>query len=358
MEKDSGPRRPATVQDVALAAKVSKATAARALGGYGAVSAKVKLAVQAAAEALGYRPNDLARTMTTGRSGTIGVVVGDIENPYFGLAVRGISDGAKARGFNVILGNSGEDAEEEKAAVDVLVRKQIDGLIIAPAASATSDHLSDAARAGRPIVLMDRDIATLDVDCVVIDDKAAAQHATALLIAAGHRRIAYITAARMPDGDRPLLSTVINRIAGFAEALTAAGVAEPHRYLRFGARSADASRQMMADLLALEDRPTAVLASDSLVALEVFRAMKVAALTIPKDLSLITFHDADWTSATTPAVTVVAQPAYDLGQEVVGMLIDRIEGLAVPPRRRELATHLIERESVAQWMPRVNPAVR
>src|ERR1700761_6018168 len=126
MAEESRPRRPATVHDVARAAKVSKATAARALGRYGSVSDRVKAQVLAAAEALGYRPNELARSMTTRRSGTIGVIVGDIENPFFSLAVRGISDGAKARGFNVILANSGEELAEEKAAVEVLFRKQVD----------------------------------------------------------------------------------------------------------------------------------------------------------------------------------------------------------------------------------------
>jgi LacI family transcriptional regulator len=353
MANDTGSRRPATVQDVARLAKVSKATAARALGRYGSVSAKVMARVMAAADALGYRPNELARSMTTGRSGTIGVIVGDIENPYFGLAVRGISDGAKARGFNVILANSGEDPAEEKAAVEVLVRKQIDGLIVAPAASSDINHLLDIIDTGRPVVLMDREIPLLDVDCVVIDDKAAAKKATELLIAAGHARIHYLTAAKLQDagsGDasRIELSTVANRIAGFTEALSEAGIADPDRQILFGASHRDGSARPIADLLRRHDRPTAILASDSLIALEVFRAMKAMKLTIPADLSLISFHDADWTSATTPAVTVVAQPAYDLGQAVVAMLVERIEGLAAPPRRRELATQMIERDSVAK----------
>lgn len=353
MASDPTARRPATVQDVARAANVSKATAARALGQYGAVSARVMARVAAAAEALGYRPNELARSMTTGRSGTIGVIVGDIENPYFGLAVRGISDGAKALGFNVILANSGEDLAEEKAAVEVLVRKQIDGLIVAPASSTDTAHLREIVGTGRPIVLMDRELPSLDVDAVVIDDRAAAKNATALLLAAGHRRVHYLTAARLNEADdsgsRSIeLSTVSNRIAGFSEALTEAGIANPMGHILFGAGQRDESQRRISDLLSQANRPTAILASDSLIALEVFRATKAIRLRIPDDLSLISFHDADWTSATTPAVTVVAQPAYELGREVVAMLVQRIEGLPEAPRRRELSTHLIQRESVAK----------
>ena len=341
------------MQDVARAAKVSKATAARALGQYGSVSARVVAQVITAAQALGYRPNELARSMTTGRSGTIGVIVGDIENPYFSLAVRGVSDAAKARGFNVILANSGEKIAEEKAAVELLVRKQIDGLIVAPAASGDTDHLREIISTRRPVVLMDREIPSLGVDAVVIDDRAAAKNAAAHLLAAGHRRVHYLTAARLAEthysaSSRIALSTVANRIAGFSEALAEAGIADPARHILFEVGKPGGCQGRVADLLMRTDRPTAILASDSLVALEVFRAMKAIHLRIPHDVSLISFHDADWTSATTPSVTVVAQPAYDLGQEVVAMLVERINGLAEAPRRRELRSRLIERESVAQ----------
>jgi LacI family transcriptional regulator len=352
MAEESRPRRPATVHDVARAAKVSKATAARALGRYGSVSDRVRAQVLAAAEALGYRPNELARSMTTRRSGTIGVIVGDIENPFFSLAVRGISDGAKARGYNVILANSGEELAEEKAAVEVLFRKQVDGLIVAPAASSDTAHLRDII-ARRPVVLMDREIPALEADAVVIDDKAAAKNATAVLLAAGHRRVHYLTTAPLSgavhgEPGHVELSTVANRIVGFGEALTEAGIPDAAGHILFGAGPRGEYLGRIVDLLTQPDRPTAVLASDSLVALEVFRAAKAVHLSIPHDLSLITFHDADWTSATTPSVTVVAQPAYDLGREVVAMLVERIEGLAELPRRRELSSRLVERESIAK----------
>lgn len=350
---ETPPRKPATVQDVAQAAGVSKATAARALGQYGAVSARVRARVSAAAEALGYRPNEMARSMSTGRSGTIGVIVGDIENPYFGLAVRGISDGARALGFNVILANSAESAEEERLTVEVLARKQIDGLIVAPAVAADVAHLHDYVETGRPLVLMDRSVAALAVDTVVMDDATAALKATLLLLESGHRRIAYLTATKFPGNAAVTIdiSTVANRIAGFTQAMRAAGIADPRALVHFGVTSRGDGEDVIRTLLAKEDRPTAVLASDSLIALEVLRATKALGLTIPDDLSLVTFHDADWTSAVTPAVTVLAQPAYELGQAAVRMLIERVEGLSVPPRRVELPMRLIARDSVAKPEP-------
>lgn len=345
MSQDLSPKKPATVQDVADAAGVSKATAARVLGQYGAVSTRVRVRVAAAAEMLGYRPNEMARSMSTGRTGTIGVIVGDIENPYFGLAVRGISDGAKRRGYNVILANSGEDSAEEQATVEMLARKQIDGMIVAAAAASDVAHLRQYAR---PLVLMDRAVPSLDVDTIVMDDAMAAIKATSLLLAAGHRRIAYLTATKQPVlGAAIAISTVADRIAGFIRAMQDAGVADPSDAVHFGMDPHGAGQGLIRALLTRHDRPTAILASDSLIALAVLRAARAEGLAIPDDLSVVTFHDADWTGAVTPAMTVLAQPAYELGQAAVMMLIERVEGLDVPPRRVELPMRLVERESVA-----------
>src|SRR5438445_1804560 len=215
-----------TVSDVAREAKISKATAARVLGGYGRVSKTVRAAVLEAAKALDYRPNELARSMTTGRSGSIGVIVGDIENPFFSLAVRGISDVARLSGINVILANSGAEVEAEKSAIRVLMAKQVDGLIVTPAQTGDIAHLKEITC---PLALLDRALPELDVDTVTVDDRNAALRATRMLTQAGHRRIAYVTAA-MLTGDfrgaesRINTSTVRERILGFLEACHEAGI--------------------------------------------------------------------------------------------------------------------------------------
>jgi LacI family transcriptional regulator len=352
MDKRLTLNRPVTVSDVARTAQVSKATAARALGGYGSVSPDARLRVLEAARLLDYRVNELARTMATGRSGTIGVVVGDIENPFFGLAVRGISDCAKGAGFDVILSNSAEDVAEERAAVDVLTAKGVDGLVVAPAVMHERGHLQDVLARGRPLVLLDREVPGLDADAALVDGKAAAKAATRLLAEAGHRRIAYVTAANAPEPryagpSQIALTTVVDRIAGFLEASVEAGIAEPERYVRLGAKGTAAAQAILAELLTPPDRPTAVLASDSRVALEVLRAAKSLGLAVPRQLSLVTFDDADWTGAIDPAVTVVAQPTYRLGFEAARMLIERIGGTRSRPRRCVLEATLISRESVA-----------
>lgn len=344
-------KRPATISDVAREARVSRAAAARALGGYGSVSAELRVRIAEAARRLDYRPNELARTMATGRSGTIGVVVGDIENPFFGLAVRGISDHAGENGFNVVLCNSGEDIAAERAAVQTLVSKRVDGLVVAPAAMLEAAHLRDAQARGCPLVLLDRDVPGLAADSALVDSRKAASVATDFLISAGHQRIGYVTATtatevRYKGPEQIALSTVLDRISGFLETSHEAGLADAGRYIRLGAVHGPTARSVISELLSDPIRPTALIASDSMIALDVFRATRSLGMLVPSDLSLVAFDDADWTSAVSPTVTVMAQPSYDLGVAAASMLLDRIAGLQGAPRRRCLDAAMIGRESV------------
>lgn len=346
------PKRLVTITDVAQSANVSKATAARVLGSYGTASPAVREKVLEAAKKLGYQANELARSMTTGKSKTIGVIVGDIENQYFGQAVRGISDAARGAGFDVILSNSGEDVAKEKAAIRVLLGKRVDGLVVTPASVFETQHLHDVQRSGRPMVLLDRTVPGLAVDSVVTNDRQAAEAATRMLIKAGHRRIAYISATESDDhlykGPHQIsLSTVMERIEGVLAASQAAGIECPEQYIRLGTGRRGLGEKIIAELLKGSERPTAILASDNVVALEVFKTVRKIGMSIPHDLSLIAFHDADWTSVTSPPITVIAQPVYDMGFQSGQILIGRITGNSDTPSSRVLATNLIARESIS-----------
>lgn len=341
-----------TVADVARMAGVSKATAARVLGGYGTVSERVREAVTTAARALNYRPNELARSMTTGRSGTIGVVVGDIENPFFSLAVRGITDIARQAGFTVILINSGEDAETEKAAIRTLLAKRVDGLIVSPARESDIDHLREATRSGRPMVLLDRGSEMLGVDTVVADDRHAAEGITRRLIARGHKHIAYLTACDTTDHrfHTPAdinTGSVRRRIEGFLGVCQEAGLEGIEDWVHVGATTPEHTHRIVETMLTSAGRPTAIIASDSVIGLEVFKLCRELGIRIPDDLSLVSFHDADWTSVTTPPVTVVRQPVYKLGETAARLLVERMNGDEAPATRIVLQTDLVERASVA-----------
>jgi len=342
MNGEGARRRDVTVADVAKAAQVSKAQAARALGNYGAVSDEVRERVLAAAEALSYRPNELARSVTTGRSHTLGVIVGDIENPFFGLAVRGITDAAREAGFDVLLANTSEDVTFEIDAVRVMLDRRVDGLLVAPARSDRAEHLHQAHAMRRPLVLLDRRVHDLPVDTVTVDNAAAAGEMARHLVGLGHRRIAFVSAS-VPGIP---ITSVADRIAGFVDALTACGIADPERDVRLGARGPEATARIVRELLDRPDRPTALIASDSLIALSVLRTIRDVGLAVPDEVSLATFDDSDWTSVTTPPITVISQPIYDLGAEAARILARRIDGDTGDDRDRVFSATLVHRGSV------------
>lgn len=350
MEEPLTSKRSVTVADVARAANVSKATAARVLGGYGVVSDKVRAQVLAAAAALEYRPNELARSMTTGKSGIIGVVVGDIENAFFSLAVRGISDVARMAGFNVIIANSGEKLEAEKSAVDLLIGKRVDGLIVTPARCDRMEHLQDIRRVGVPLVLFDRNIPELGVDAVTGDDFDAAIIATRHLLDMGHRRIAYISAMDenefLSDNKYISNSAVRERVEGVLKELADAGVENAQYYMRLGATDQQRTDEIVKSLLQDAAPPTALIASDSQIGLRVFKIVQALGLSIPQDISMISFLDADWTTVTTPPITVVDQHVYEMGKKAAERLILRLNGADLPVERTAIKTGLIKRGSV------------
>jgi LacI family transcriptional regulator len=348
----------ATIVDVAREAGVSRATAARALGEYGNVSDASRKRVRAAAAALAYQPNSLARSMITGTTHTIGVVVADIENPFFAEAVRAISDAAHDAGFEVILANSDEDVGKERAAVAVLLQKQVDGLIVAPASSSAVQHLREVVETGRPLVLLDRAVPGLSVDAVVVDNAGAAAQAVGYLVAEGHRRIGIIG---------PSLSTkrgvarvrgrhtnpTEERLNGYLSALREGGVPVDENLVGRCRYDRASAAQATADLLALADPPTAVFATDATMALGVLDAAFAVGLCVPDDMSILVFDDPEWATVTRPPLTVVAQPVHELGAAATTRLLSRIRGGDEPREVLVLNTTFICRGSTAP--PRAQP---
>lgn len=351
MDADNGRgRREVTVSDVALAAGVSKATAARALGDYGVVSEPVRDRVLVAAENLGYRPNALAKTMNTGRSHSIGIVVGDIENPFFGQATRGAADVATAAGYDLLLSNSDEDPETEAKALGVQLAKRVDGLLVAPASSVDPEPLRPVLESGRPLVLFDRAVPSLEVDTVIAANRTGGRTLTQLLLAAGHHRIAFISNIDHPGdyraGDVISTSSVAERVDGFVSALSDAGVRDAARFVHLNARR-EGVEQLTRRILSDPQRGiTAIVSSDSLIALAVFRVARALGRRIPDELSLVAFDDSDWTGVSSPGITVMAQPIHEIGTEAARLLIRRIAGDGAPPMLRVLDQELIERGSI------------
>ncbi|UKA50519.1 LacI family transcriptional regulator [Arthrobacter sp. FW305-123] len=350
MSTDGSRRRDVTVADVAKAAKVSKAQAARALGNYGAVSDDVRERVLAAAEELEYRPNELARSMNTGKSNTIGVVVGDIENPHFGLAMRGITDTAKKSGYNVILINTDEERAAEVDAVRVLLDKRVDGLIVAPASSVETTHLLQVRESGRPLVLLDRAASGVDVETFAVEMEKISYESTKHLIEAGHRRIAFVSTV---STDGPYVagmtldsSQISDRLDGIRRAFDDAGFPYPADLIRLNAGDSGSIMRITQELLQGPDAATAIIASDGLIALSVVEAIQNSGLSIPDDVSFLMYDDFAWTRLTTPPLTVIAQPVYDMGIAAASALIRQIEGRQASGPGPDLVATLIQRGSI------------
>ncbi|TLM87095.1 LacI family DNA-binding transcriptional regulator [Pseudarthrobacter sp. NamE5] len=350
MSSNNSRRRDVTVADVAKAANVSKAQAARALGNYGAVSDDVRERVLAAAEELSYRPNELARSMNTGKSHTIGVVVGDIENPHFGLATRGITDTAKKSGYNVILVNTDEEQAAEVDAVQILLDKRVDGLIVAPASSTETEHLQSVYESGRPLVLLDRAANGLAAETVAVNTAGISYESTVHLLDSGHRRIAFISTLK---SDSPFKaetqvdsSQISERLDGMFRAFSDKGLAFPHDLVRLNAGDADSIQKITRELLRMPDPATVVVASDGLIALSVLGAIQDLGLSIPEDVSFLMYDDFAWTRLTTPPLTVIAQPVYEMGVAAANALLRQIQGRKASGTAPAFEARLIHRGSV------------
>ncbi len=351
-----------TVTDVAARAGVSVSTAARALGDYGSVSPRSRERVRSAADELGYRPNMVARSMITKSTRTVGVIVGDIENPFFLRALRGITNGLRRSDYDMLLANSDEDGSLERRALQIMSERRVDGIILTPADTSDRGEIADLVKRGVPVVQLDRRIHGLAVDSVGIHNRDAACQATEYLIAAGHERIALVTGAAAEDAaalqshDVEALRKVRRgtsaiRAAGYRRALAAAGVPFHPEYVPITGFRREDAREATRALMSLPTPPTAILSLDGLLTLGVLEGFRVCGISCPSDCSLIGFDDAEWAEVVNPPVTVISQPVLQLGERAASRLVQRMNGELLEPRAIRLSATLIERSSVAPPPP-------
>jgi LacI family transcriptional regulator len=357
-------RRP-TIRDVAAAAGVSVATASRALGNYGRVSDETRERVRSATQRIGYRPNSVARSMITRRTNTIGVICADISSPYFAGVVRGITDAATQAGFSVLLINTDEDVHKEREAVELLLDKRVDGLVVSAADVCDVAHLAEAQQRGTPVVLFDRISSQLAVDTVTVDDVSATQDAVAHLLGLGHTRIGVLAELRLEreadwvsllgedlDRERGELNASAARLLGYLRAHREAGVTvDPELVTRTGGYDIDGAVAAATRLLTRGDRPTALVTIDNLMTVGGFRAVRELGLELPRDLSFVGFDNLDWTTLVQPALTLVEQPVLEIGRLAAQRLVERLNGADDEPSLVTLPTAFLVRDSTAPLAP-------
>lgn len=332
-----------TISDVAKRAGVSAMTVSRVVNNSGPIGADTRRRVEDAIEELGYVPNALGRQLRSKRTKMLGLVLSDITNPYFTTIARGVEDAAHAAGFSVVFCNTDESEADEEQYIRTLVERQVDGILLVPASSSTST-LPLLARRRIPVVILDRRVSGQDLDSVGSDSVAGAMTATRHLLELGHRRIAVLSGRRE-------VSTSLDRVVGCRRALVEAGTTLDERYVRYGdlnygdGNGADGYR-MAHEVLALDPRPTAIVAANNFIAFGALRAIREAGVRVPEELSLVAFDDLPSEWVLEPFLTVISQPAYEIGQVAARLMLDHLGATAsLAPRTVLLPSELVIRRS-------------
>ncbi|KGJ79333.1 hypothetical protein GY21_05375 [Cryobacterium roopkundense] len=342
---------PATINDVAQLAAVSRATASRVLGDYGTVKAETRTIVLAAAARLGYVPNVIARSMRAGKTLTLGLVIAEIGLSVFDTAMRVVIDSARAYGYQVLVSNTNEELQAERTAIRVMLEKQVDGLIVVSSSVTDLDFLNPRNLQGRPIVLLDRTLAPLGLSSVTGANRQGAVDAVAHFIANGHTKIGLVVFTANVEGETAhqplgLISSIHDRIEGYYSAMAAAGLPVNPDWVRFTGDADVSAYSAVGSILDAEDAPTALLASNGNMSLAVLKVAKARGLLIGRALSLVGFDDAPWASIITPSITVVNVPIEEMARVAVENLIGQISA-ATDAGSAELPMNLVLRESVA-----------
>ncbi len=328
------------MKDVARVADVSTATVSRVLRGeMGASSAETAERVRRCASDLGYIVDGVAASMRSRQTRTIGLVIADLANPFFGQVAAGVEDVLRRARLSIILADTDNSVEREREAVKTLLRQRVDALIVA-SISADGRHLREALDRGTKIVLVDAELPDLDVDTVVIDDEAAARVAVEHLLAHGHEDVAIVHGGTEASFDR-------GRLRGHANALTSRSLAVRPELIVSGASTFAGGRAAVAGLMTLRRSPSAILATNNLMTIGALVAIADAGLEVPRDVSLISISDMEWFPIAHPAITAVSQPAEALGRQAAERLLLRLGRQRQPRAQRiRLAFDLRVRRSV------------
>lgn len=327
----------ATIRDVAQRAGVSPITVSRVINNSGYVSEETRRRVRAAIEELNYVPNILARSLRSKRTHTLALVITDVTNPFWTTVARGVEDKAVENGFSVILCNTDEDPEKEKSYIEVLLKKRVDGVIIAPVSSKGAT-LYILAQQSIPFVVIDRRVEGIDADLVIGDSVGGAYELTKHLIELGHQRIAIIAGPEQ-------VSTAEDRLTGYLQALEEFGIPVDEALIKRGKFDQEAGYKLTKELLELEERPTALFAGNNFIAIGALLALREGGVQVPDDMALVTFDEIPQLSAVYPFLTVAAQPAYEMGAIATELLLERLAGEREGNREVVLKAELILRRS-------------
>jgi LacI family transcriptional regulator len=331
-----------TIREVAKRAGVSPITVSRVINDYDYVSQDTRERVKAVIEELGYVPNMLGPSLRFKQTMTLALVMTDITNPFWTTVARGVEDVAQANGYNTILCNTDESETKQDQYLKMLLRRRIDGILLVPACSDDPKPVQLIQKQGIPVVLLDRYIPDVQVDIVRADSEAGAYKLTQHLLSLGHERIAILTG-------RQTVSTAVDRANGYMRALADAGLPESATQLYWGKFTQESGYDMACQALSAAQSPTALFAANNFIAFGALQALQEAGLNVPDEIAVVTLDDTPPTFPVDPFLTVLSQPAREMGQQAARLLLDRMnESIDSEYRHIVLPTELIIRASSGQ----------
>jgi LacI family transcriptional regulator len=330
-----------TIGDVAAAAGVGVATAARVLSGRGYASAGARTKVLAAVEQTGYVPNVIARNLRLQKSNAIGLLIADVENGFYSSIAKHVESVAKAHGHSIILCNSNDDPAEELQYLALLESIRVAGVILTPTGG-NRRRLEQMQRDGIVVVQVDREVRRLAADLVIVDNESGAYDAVSALLDAGHTRIGLLAG-------RPQVITGSARTEGYARALREHGLEPDQELMRGTSFRHDHAVEEARALLALDPPVTAIFAENNVLAEGCMLALSEADLHVPRDVSLVAFDDVDWMRMLDRGITAVRQPVVDIARTAAKLMIRRLEGEETgAPATVTFHAELIWRDSIGR----------
>lgn len=330
----------ATMRDIAQVAKVSQGTVSAVINGHPTVKPANVRKVMEACEKLGYVPDIVARAMRTGRSQQIGLLIPDIRNPYYPELARGVEDAATVAEYRVFLCNVDRNLEKERNYVRSLVARKVDGLLMVKPQLPIEELRELRGKCG--CVIFEPGEAVLgEFDVVDADSRSGSEEAVKHLLEQGHRRIAYIGGRMDSVGAK-------ERLNGYMAQLTKHGIKVDKDLIKQGDYSMESGYLAAKALLCSEERPTAIFAANDVMALGALKRLTEQGVRVPQDISLVGFDDIAMASYSTPSLSTVRMPKYEMGRKGFEMLQRILQNQGKwEPSHTVLKTGYIARESVA-----------
>ena len=333
-----------TIKDIAKALGVSTSTVSRALRDSHEISTATKQMVLDVAEKLNYRPNPIALSLKERKTRSIGVIVCEIANSFFSQIINGIESVAYDKGYNVIISQTNESYEREVIDLQNMSSRAIDGLLIS-VSTETSDftHINELHKRGLPIVFFDRIASDIKTHSVIIDNYKGAYEATEHLIHAGYKNIAAI-------GNSEFLSITVDRMAGYKDALTANGIKIDKKLIKYcfyGGMIFSEVEDTVNQLLIQKKKPDAIITLSDKLTTGCLKTFNRRGLRVPEDIAIVGFSNSDLTELTNPPLSVVKQPAFEMGRAATELILQIIESKRpiTEFEKRIMSTEFIPRES-------------